>query len=112
MIYIALCCHANKEGETFIGYRKISVLLHIDKGTVTRAIKRLIAYGLVIRLKEHEPGRQSVLKVYSVRDGDIQPSAPRIHKEGFKEEIKEGKDLKKKLKEQFPNEYQQVYGQK
>ena len=50
IVYMALCRHVNGNGETFVGARRISDELNINKNTVSKSIKHLIAYNLVIQL--------------------------------------------------------------
>jgi len=88
MVYVALCRHANSKGETFVGARRISDELNINKNTVSKSIRRLKAYGLVIQLSGGE-GKLSTLKIPSVSFKDTQLSCPVIHKEDIKEEKKE-----------------------
>jgi DNA-binding MarR family transcriptional regulator len=90
-VYHALACHANKSGETFIGYRKIGTELGIDKNTVNRAVNDLIAYGRVRRL-EKKYGRASFLKIIPVLSDDEEPYYRTIHKEDPKEVFKEEKN--------------------
>ncbi|MDD2758315.1 MAG: helix-turn-helix domain-containing protein [Patescibacteria group bacterium] len=91
MVYIALCCHCNAEGRTFIGYRKIGEYLSMNKETVGRAIKLLEAYGLV-RRSEYKIGRASELKILSVRFDGVIPSGLVVPKEEIKEYTKEEKN--------------------
>lgn len=120
-IYMALCCHANKNKLTFIGYRKIAQLLNINKNTVNNHIRELIAYGLVIRLDEKN-GRASYLKINSVPFENSLPSNTVIHKENNKD-FKDRKNKKtdnymgrdivlKRLKETHPDFYKKFYGNK
>lgn len=90
-VYQALACHANKNGETFIGYRKIGELLNINKNTVNKAVKDLIAYGRVRRL-ESKFGEVSILKITTVPNEHNQPSYQAGHKDYFKEYFKEEKN--------------------
>jgi len=47
LVYITLCNHANKQGHTFIGTRRVAELLNSSKSAVARAIKQLEAVPLV-----------------------------------------------------------------
>src|SRR5215213_4322879 len=66
MVFIALSRYANKDGETFVGVRKIAGVLSINKDTVSKAIKELVVSGLVGHCKT---GKHRVpgLKLPSVR---------------------------------------------
>lgn len=88
IVYVALCRHANSYGETFVGARRMADELNINKNTVSKSIKKLEAYSLVIRLKGGA-GKLSTLKITSVSFKDTQLSRPVIHKEDVKEEKKE-----------------------
>lgn len=80
---MALSFFVNKKGRTFVGYRRIAKHLGINKDTVTRFVRRLIASGLVRRLDSHEEGKPSEL---------FRPKE--LNKELFKEEkrfLKNGK---------------------
>ena len=99
-VYFVLACHANKLGETFIGYRKIAALLSIDKNTVNRAVEQLIAYGRVRRL-DKKIGRASFLKITTVSNEVALPYDENIHKEDNKEVYKDTEQPKdyKKIRE-------------
>lgn len=88
IVYMALCRHANSKGETFVGSRRISNELNINKNTVIKSIKNLRVYGLVIQLSGGA-GKLTTLKIPSVLFQDIQPSCSVRHKEDVKEENKE-----------------------
>ena len=98
-VYMALACHCDARGETFIGYRRIAESLGIDKNTVNKSVNELIAYGHVIRL-DKKIGRASYLKLTSVLNENTQPSYHVGHKEVIKEVIKEEKNLLNKKLEQ------------
>lgn len=87
-VFLALSCHVNRFGETFIGCRKIGELLNINKNTVNKAINGLIAYGCIRRL-ERKNGRSSILKIITVSNEQAKPYQSVIHKEDNKELIKE-----------------------
>jgi DNA-binding MarR family transcriptional regulator len=87
-VYMSLCSHANAEGETFIGYRKMAEELGINKDTVKNSIRHLEAYGLVRRLEKIN-GRVSYLKLLTDRFESPQPSYPVGPKEDIKELSKE-----------------------
>ncbi|MFA4942986.1 MAG: helix-turn-helix domain-containing protein [Patescibacteria group bacterium] len=95
MVYVALCRHANSKGETYVGTRTIATKLGINKNTVSKSIKHLKAYGLVIQLSGGA-GKLSTLKIPSVSFEDTQLSRPVIHKEDVKEEKKEALFAKQK----------------
>ena len=88
MVYIALCCHANKDGITFIGCRKVASCLGINKDTVWKKIKELEVYGHVRRLDKVN-GKPSHIKILSVRPNTHKPSDHLRPKEEIKEDIKE-----------------------
>lgn len=88
IVYVALCRHANSKGETFVGSRRISDELNINKNTVIKSIKHLKAYGLVIQLSGGA-GKLTTLKIPSVPFQDTQLSCSVRHKEDIKEENKE-----------------------
>jgi hypothetical protein len=86
-VYITLCCHCDKKGETFIGVRKIAELLNINKETVVNAIKKLELYGLTVRLPQSK-GKVYGCQVKSVRIGISEVSGYSVHKEEFKEVLR------------------------
>lgn len=95
---MALSFFVNKKGRTFVGYRRIAKHLGINKDTVTRCVRRLIASGLVRRLDSHEEGKPSELELTTVLFEGRQPSElfrpKELNKELFKEEkrfLKNGK---------------------
>jgi DNA-binding Lrp family transcriptional regulator len=96
MVYITLCCHANKEGITFIGCRKISELLGISKDTASKSIRKLEASSLIRRL-DNNRGRLSHIQINSVLSQPIQPSYFVGHKDNNKEFIKEEGNKKEKI---------------
>ncbi|MFC1663423.1 helix-turn-helix domain-containing protein [Patescibacteria group bacterium] len=65
MVYVTLCCHANKEGHTIIGCRRIASNLGINKDTANKALNRLEVAGFIGRLKGGK-GRASQIKVHTV----------------------------------------------
>ncbi|MEI8360785.1 MAG: helix-turn-helix domain-containing protein [bacterium] len=88
-VFMALSSHANRNGETFVGYRKIAEEMGLNKDTVVKSIKRLKAYGLVVRLDKKINGQVSFLKLITVLFEQGQPSEPVVHKEVIKENFKE-----------------------
>lgn len=60
MIYICLCNYSGTGGEkvysTFVGYRRIAENLGINKDTVAKHIKQLVACGLVSQHKSIRGG--------------------------------------------------------
>jgi hypothetical protein len=88
-VYAVLCCFANDKGETYIGVRKIASLLGINKETVVNALRRLVVYGLTVRFPRKK-GQVYGLQIKSVRINPTQVSGSAVHKEVFKEYIKEG----------------------
>lgn len=88
LVYIALCCHANREGTTFVGCRKIAEELGISKDTVNKYIKSLEASHWIRRL-DKKTGRASHFKVYSVPYEDCKVSYRLGPKEYNKELMKE-----------------------
>ncbi|MDD3434884.1 MAG: helix-turn-helix domain-containing protein [Patescibacteria group bacterium] len=103
-VYMVLCRHANSKGETFVGARRISDELNINKNTVSKSIKHLIAYGLVIQLSGGK-GKLTTLKIPNVPFQDTQLSRPVIHKEDVKEENKEALFIKR---ERTPEEQEHM----
>lgn len=105
MVFIALTRYANKDGETFVGIRKIAEILGINKDTVSKSIKELVVSGLVGHCKTGKH-RVSGLRLSSVRFERF-PVSDRVGpKEEFKEVYKEEKNFKnleayKKLKERW-----------
>jgi len=89
VVYVALCSHADKNGYTFIGQRKLAEELGFNKDTVTSAIKELIASGFVGHYKTGKH-RVSGLTIASVRKDRVPVSDSFGPKEVFKEYIKEG----------------------
>lgn len=90
MVFIALTRYANKDGETFVGVRKIAGVLGINKDTVSKSIQELVVSGLIGHCKTGEH-RVSGLKLSSVRPDQF-PVSDRVGpKEVFKEDIKEEK---------------------
>ena len=84
MVYLVLASHANKQGLTFIGTRKIAELANSSKSAVSRAIKQLEAVPLV----GHRKGRLSQIQVLTVPL--VGESVPVVgQKEVYKEVIKE-----------------------
>ncbi len=79
-VYITLCCHCDKKGETFIGVRKIAELLNINKETVVNAIKKLEVYGLTVRLPQSK-GKVYGTQVKSVRIGTLEVYGYSVHKD-------------------------------
>jgi len=96
-VYMVICCHANKAGETFISYQTIANLLKFSKNTVKAAVDELIAYQLLVRLNK-KTGKASHLKVLPVPNKSIQPyqslGAKEYNKELFKENV--SKNFKKR----------------
>ncbi|MCD4694230.1 helix-turn-helix domain-containing protein [bacterium] len=90
-VYMALSFYVNREGRAFVGYRTIAKKLGINKDTVTRSVKRLIASGLVRRLDKLENGKPSELELTTVLFDGPQPSESFRPKELKKELFKEGK---------------------
>lgn len=90
-IFTVLCCHANKNALTFIGHRKIAELTNMNKDTVTKHIKELIASGLVGRSEEKINGRVSCLRIIAVPNETERASEAVGHKEIIKENIKDKK---------------------
>jgi DNA-binding transcriptional regulator YhcF (GntR family) len=90
MVFIALSRYANKDGETFVGVRKIAGVLGINKDTVSKSIQELVVSGLVGHCKTGKH-RVSGLRLSSVRPEQF-PVSDRVGpKEVFKEYIKEEK---------------------
>ncbi len=104
IVYVALCRHANSKGETFVGSRRISDELNINKNTVIKSIKHLKAYGLVIQLSGGA-GKLTTLKIPSVLFQDTQLSCSVRHKEDIKEENKEAVFAKR---ERTPEEQEKM----
>lgn len=108
MVYITLCCFANKKGITFVGCRKIAKLLNISKDTANKSIHKLEVSHLVRRLDENI-GRPSHIAILSVQPQPTLPSPSFGHKEYNKELIKERNKTtnkyngRKKAKEGFSN---------
>lgn len=96
-IYMVICCHANKEKETFISYQRMAEMLNFSKNTVKAAVDELIAYQLLVRLNK-KTGKASHLKVLPVPNKIIQPYQPLGAKEYNKELFKENvsKNFKKR----------------
>ena len=87
-VYMALSSHANRNKETFVGYRTIAREMGMNKDTVVKCIKRLIAYGLVVRLDKKIKGGVSVLKLSSVLFENGEASDHIGQKEYIKENYK------------------------
>jgi hypothetical protein len=120
MVYVVLCCHANKEKITFIGCRKIAECIGISKNTAYKAIKELEASHLVRRLDKNI-GKPSHIKIFDVPGEGILPyqmvGPKESNKESIKEDIKNNnKSYKGKekameaLKEANPVVYECLYG--
>ena len=74
--------HCNSQGETTIGIRKIAVLLGIDKGTVSRAVKELELSGFC----GQRANKLSGFSPRAVWNLQTEVSANSVHKElGIKE---------------------------
>ena len=97
-VYMALSFFVNKQGRTFVGYRTMANLLGMNKDTVMRCVKRLIAYGLVRRLDKQENGKPSELELTTVLFDNPKPSESFRPKELNKELFKEYKRCKKNNK--------------
>lgn len=109
MVFIALSRFANKEGETFVGVRKIAECLGINKDTVAKAIKELVVSGLVGHCKTGKH-RVSGLKLPSVRFERF-PVSDRVGpKEVFKEYIKEEDSDSKRRAEQVKQKLRDKFG--
>jgi len=90
MVFITLTRYANKDGETFVGVRKIAGVLGINKDTVSKSIQELVVSGHVGHCKTGKH-RVSGLRLSSVRPEQF-PVSDRVGpKEVFKEDIKEEK---------------------
>lgn len=87
-VFVALSCHANKTGKTFIGHRRLGEQLGLNKDSITRAMKELEASGLVRRFKR-DNGQASETVLTTVRNDAGRPSAPVRPKEAVKELTKE-----------------------
>lgn len=87
MVYVALTRFANKQGETFVGVRRLASCLNINKDTVAKAIKGLVASGLVGHYKVGKH-RVSGLKLSSVRNEPVLVSDTVGPKEEFKEVLR------------------------
>lgn len=107
VVFVNLACHVDKNGETFVGYRKIAEELGINKNTVTRAIKELKGYGLVRHLG-HKRGKVSRIKINPVPLESDQVSQIVGHKEEFEEVFKE--NPKAIIKRSNPEAYKKIYG--
>lgn len=94
-VYMALSFHVNKQRRTFVGYRRIADLLDMNKDTVMRCVKRLIAYGLVRRLDKQKNGEPSKLELTTVLFDNLNPSDSFRPKELKKELLKEDKRFRK-----------------
>lgn len=95
-VFMALSRHANKEGFTFVGCRRLAQLLGMNKSTVSKALRELEQYGIIVRYPAKKRGGVSWKKVLSVRNEHASPSASVVHKEEFKElNKKEDNDLQK-----------------
>ena len=93
-VYIALCCHANKNGNTFVGHRTLAKELGINKDSVTRAMAELEASEMVRRSKGKN-GQASEITIITVRNDTPRPSETVRPKEDvFKEDIKERDSFK------------------
>ena len=115
-VFVALSRHAGgPDYTTFVGCRKIAEELNINKNTVAKSIKNLIAYNLLRRAGKKKSGAY-ILKIIPVpfEGGNVYDRA--IHKDNNKEYIKEGEKRKKEpfkgkelalsaLKESNPNVY-------
>ena len=104
MVYITLLCHANTDGITFIGYRKIANLIRINKNTAYKAFKELEATHWVGRLPSKE-GQPTHFRIHTDPSGNpLSQKATHLvgHKEDIiKEDIKEGKKFFYKGREQM-----------
>lgn len=86
LVYVALSCHADKHGYTFIGTRTLGDMLNLSKSAVARAINQLETVPLV----GHRKQGLSHLRVLTVPNQ--RKSVPLVgHKEVFKEVFKEEK---------------------
>jgi hypothetical protein len=88
MIYVALCCHANKDGITFIGCRKIGEDLGINKNTAQIKIKELEKAQLVKRL-DSANGKPSHMKIFTVPYEKSKPYSQVIPKDNTKDIYKD-----------------------
>lgn len=86
-VYVALARHANFDGTTFVGCRKIGEELGINKDTVSNAIRKLTASGMVGHYKR---GRHGVycLTVDSVRREQSQRPTGQYTSNTIKKDIK------------------------
>lgn len=106
VVYVTLCCFANKEWITFVGCRKIAKLLNISKDTVNKSIHKLEASRFIRRL-DNNKGRPSHIAILNVPSQPILPSTVVGHKENNKELIKESNKTtnKKNVKEIIAKSY-------
>lgn len=109
MVFIALSRHTNKNGETFVGYRKIASLLNISKTTVQKAVEELEAYHLVVRFTDKN-GRPSHLRVGTVPSHSPPPYHSVVRKEGIKEIIKEEDFSSRKRAEEIKTQLRAKFG--
>lgn len=79
-VYAVHCRHANKEGITFVGVRRVASLLGISPSTAHRSVKRLEACRLLVRLDKNI-GRASYIKINPVPLSSTQPSQVQVPKE-------------------------------
>lgn len=96
-VYMSLCSHANRNGVTFISYRRMAKELGLSKTTVKSAVDELIAYQLLVRLKQ-KIGRASQLKVLPVPENNTKQYQKLVPKEYNKELFKEEKRFLKNNK--------------
>lgn len=107
-VYIYLCSRADKLGETYVGYRRIAEDLGMNKNTVCKAVKKLIASGKIIRLdKKH--GNSYYLKLTSVLNESVGLSDGMVHKELNKKLNKEPKNTSDSKKNYTPIKNGYVY---
>lgn len=119
VVFVALSRHAGPDFTTFVGCRTLQDELGIDKNTVSKSIKKLMAYGLVRRVGKKSSGAY-ILKIILVPFEGGMVYDRIIHKDSIKEYIKEDKNIKNKsykgrermmkaLKENNPKEYNNLY---
>lgn len=109
MVYIALCCHSNKERRTFIGCRRIAKNLGINKDTVAKGIRELIAYDMVGRLN-YKNGTPTLHEIYTDPNNITKPT----YGVGPKENIRNKKESASTalFRKNFPEAYKKVMDKK
>ena len=104
-IYMYLCNRANRERETFVGYRRIAKELGFNKDTVVKKIKELKVYGLVIQSGSTKRGQVSSFKLLPVPNYPLKVSEESVQKECIKEYPKEGTINTRELMDKALNDY-------